>query len=208
MKHDGPKRAERIGHFGSKIAIAGAIGGILTDLAYALIGPGDTIFTVLGFVCMPAFVLGVVVSALHNESSCLACMEGFPIEHAEAMAERHSGSLRAFHLGLLLQESGARAVSTLWSIVRRKPVYIPIKYAYLVANAFMMATFIIVSTLVLPHPWGTITFMTYVAASMVVSSRHRRLQPWCRWCRNDDDGDDDNEEVPDPDPATGKSLHA
>ena len=207
MKHDRAKRSERIGHFGKEIAIGGGVGGILADLGYALIGPWDWFFTVLGLVCMVAFVFGVVASIGHNEANCLVCMEEFPIEHAEEMAERHSRSLRIFHLVTLFQDSGARTVSALCSLIRRKPVYIPAPYGHLVFHVFVVATALILLTMFVPSPWGNIVFMTYVTSMMVVYGRHQRLQAWCPWCRNDDD-DGDDEQVPDPDPATGKTLHA
>jgi hypothetical protein len=180
---------------------------VLADLAYALIGPWDMAFALLGTVCTVAFVLGAVATLGHDESKCLACLEDFPIEQAEALAERYEGSLRVFHLFVLSQAAVMRLPAAVWSLIRRKPVYLSPSVSMIAALMMLGAPLMVVSILFVPTPWGSIVSMSCMSVLMVVSGRHRRFQTWCPWCRDDNDGDD-NEQVPDPDPAPGKSLNA
>lgn len=207
MKHDGPNRAERISHVGNQLGIAGAIGSVLADLAYALIGPWDTVFTILGAACTVAFIVGIVATLGHDESKCLACREGFPIEQAEALAERYEGSLRTFHLFILFQSSVMRLPAAVWSLIRRKPVYLSPTTSMMAVMLMLGVPLMVVSIMFVPTPWGSIVSMSFMSVFMVVSGRHRRFQTWCPWCR-DGGGGGDNKQVPDPDPASGKSLNA
>lgn len=206
MNHDNAARWDRIMHLGEQIAVPAGIGGILADLAWGIIGPGDTFFTATALVCSVVFMVGVIISATHDPSECLVCFEAFPLEHAEAMARRHMGSLRGYHLYVLFLGAVFRGLLGLWTKLRRGKAQTTYTISMGTASLAVWMPLMVLTPFA-PRPWGGIISMTTILWVMVVGSRHRRLEMWCPWCRDDDDGDDP-EEVPDPDPANGKQINA
>jgi hypothetical protein len=60
-----------------------------------------------------------------------------------------------------------------------------------------------------PSPYGFILFgglMALFTYEHFALLQHRRLQPWCPWCRDWDDGDDEEVETPTPTPTGHKDL--
>lgn len=206
MKHDEPSRGELIAHHAHRIAVTAGFGMIVTQLAYALLGFGDFIFPVTSAACMIVFVLGITISARHHPGTCLKCLADFPLEHVEVVVERHLPSLRGFHVLVRCLVAVAKELLHVWMMIRRGKGRT--SYTLSLSTVMLIAVVpLIIATYFVPPPWGSIGLMTATMWFIIVSGRHQRLAPWCPWCRDNGDNDDDDEEIPDPDPATGKKIN-
>lgn len=107
---------------------------------------------------------------------CESCIDSMPLD-PEAVVKKRMGALRWHHF---LTASRARL------------------YGLLVVLLLMAgAGYLPGVTTTGQNLIGNLS--TLLVISMFVSSGiHRRLYPWCPWCRNDGHGDDEREEVPDP----------
>lgn len=206
MRHDEAPRSERLGHVAQRVAIGAGVGAILADLAWALIGPGDTVFALAATGCTLVFVLGIVAASNHDPAECLACIGAFPLEHIDAVVERHMPSLRGFHLMVELLTSVMRGLLSLWWWLRRGRART--SYNVPLGVAVMVVWFpLTAASFLIPRPWGSIAMMTTMVWFLTVCIRHRRLAPWCPWCRSGGGGGG-GEEAPDPDPADRKQINA
>jgi hypothetical protein len=139
--------------------------------------PADPV-TVLGVSL--ALIMFVLTSWLlmrrHDKGLCEHCMAGMPLNPSE-LAVRYK---RRFWLS----HSGA------------EPRYVIPYFAVLVGSSFLPGQ---IGLLI----WALVqTSMIYL---ILAYSTHRRLQPWCPWCRDDGGGQDDPV-VPDPLPEDHRQL--
>lgn len=136
---------------------------------------------------MPTLVLSVALVSFvvaswllmrrHDRGLCEFCMAGMPLNPSE-LAVRYQ---RRFWLS----HSGAR------------PRYVIPYFAVLMGSSFVPGQ-------------GGLLFWALVQTSMIylilAYSTHRRLQPWCPWCRDDGGGHDDEDTTPDPRPSDHRQL--
>jgi hypothetical protein len=128
-----------------------------------------------------ALITFVVASWLlmrrHDRGLCEHCMAGMPLNPSE-LAVRYK---RRFWLS----HSGAQ------------PRYVIPYFAVLIGSSFLPGK----SGLLI---WSLVqTSMIYL---ILAYATHRRLQPWCPWCRGGDGGGEDDPVAPDPVPEDHRQL--
>lgn len=132
---------------------------VLAVIAYGL-HPPQGAFALTAPVALVTFVLGSwVLMRRHDHGLCERCVAALPLNAAEVAARYRRRFWLAHHLG-------------------RPRVLIPYLTVLIGSN--------FATTTAGRLGWAVIqTSMIYLIMSY---STHRRLQPWCPWCRGGDDG--------------------
>lgn len=200
-------RSDRFLHDVERTAVASGYAMMLGYLGQVLVPDLERFFVPVSAWALMVFMVGMTVSGQHDQLRCQRCIADFPHDDGNDIAHRHRWSLGSFHLCLSLITVILKGLLYAWCWIRRKRE-LTVSVRLWVAAAVVWVPIIVVAVF-LPAPYGSALQMGFMLWFVVAGSRHRRLQAWCPWCRNDDgDDDDDGEEIPDPDPAPGKQIHA
>lgn len=129
------------------------------------------------FLCW--FVAGLHV---HLARLCVRCMREVPAD-APVRAERFRWALRFHHEAFRLRALLVWLLILLALALLRQHLYTPEELA---AGA---------------GEWADLVIDVYLLAAGSALWFHHRHRPWCPYCPRWDDGDDEREEIPTPDPA-------
>ncbi len=151
---------------------------ILGVIVLRLRPPADPTLALVISIALVSFVItSWLLMRRHDRGLCEHCMAGMPLNPSE-LAVRYK---RRFWLS----HSGAQ------------PRYLIPYFAVLIGSSFV------------PGQRGVL-FWALVQTTMIylilAYSTHRRLQPWCPWCREDGGGHDEEPSVPDPLPSDHSQL--
>lgn len=166
-----------IGHHGAAVRI-GCIAGIAASTAMP-----DS-WAIVGITIMVLAIAGFVLTTIaetsyHVGSICLRCFHETPLENPK-LAEKKKPQLKRFH----------------WFTPRRCIILIVI---ILTTQLGSIALGNLAHHLIMPLTLVPACYLAYLGII------HRRLQPWCPWCRHRGHGDDDDDVVvPDGPPGYSK----
>lgn len=139
------------------------------------LGLHSGLLNVLATTVAAAWGVTLVADFLHQQSTalCLRCINDVPVD-APVRAERRKWALRFHHF------TAERTGQVTGMLI----IFVP--------NLLVLAM----------HPaptmLGAAPGLLWSLSAIISSSQHRRLRPWCPYCRWDEDGDHE----PSPDPVT------
>jgi len=154
------------------------IGSIVAVILLRVDPPADPSAALGVSVALIAFVLASwLLLRRHDRGLCEHCLAAMPLNPSELAVH--------YKRRFWLSHTGAQ------------PRYVILYLVVLIGSNF------------LPGRIGLLIW-TLVQTSMIylilAYSTHRRLQPWCPWCRNDGGDDDEQPATPDPHPGDHRQL--
>lgn len=152
----------------------------------------DATFWILTAIQVPYFLLLFKAIRGHRVLLCTHCVAAFPLNPGEHAAGRARFALMAVHLVF----GGLHVFTSFLDRVLRSRVLGLIAFAVIAFPVMFGLGFFL-------REWFTIVLVTGLILMGYAVQRHKQLQLWCRWCRGDDGGGDDDPPQPEPEPGPG-----
>ena len=158
------------GHHAWKFFIAWcAVGGLPLFLTPVWVSVG----------VLPLLLLTWYAMHRHDRSLCERCLADWPLDPEKAVA-KHQSSLAQFHV----------VADRIFTTRRQMWIITLVLLTIGIGSAFLPQF--------LSDAWGMLINWLVIPWLFLISYRHRQLQPWCPWCKDDDGGSFSPDPVPDP----------
>jgi hypothetical protein len=153
----------RLGHHANDLLLPAVVLAVADDA----LGHHVTAVTWLDTGVWTAWILALVADVLHHQKRlCERCISAAPTLDPQSAVKRWHAALRAHH--------SPRAM--------------------IVSSVAVLAAIFYLATVKHEHPWQyalDAVAVTVLGASFVIGHQHRRLYPWCPFCRWDKGGDEE-----------------